>query len=167
MPRDIPVGNGHLLVTFDNHYQIRDLYFPHVGQENHAGNGPCRFGVHTDVPGHRPFAARLDQPPRLARPPAVPARHAHHQRQPGSSRAAAGAVLQRLRRLPPQHPGPQDQGEEPGRSPAHRPADAPPGLQHVRQQDRRHRLLRPGAAQHGALPRQAVHPGDVLRRPRA
>ncbi len=51
MPRDIPVGNGRLLVTFDDRYQIRDIYFPHVGQENHAGAGPCRFGVHTDVPG--------------------------------------------------------------------------------------------------------------------
>jgi oligosaccharide amylase len=51
MPRDIPVGNGQLLVTFDNQYQIRDIYFPHVGQENHAGAGPCRFGVYTTVPG--------------------------------------------------------------------------------------------------------------------
>src|SRR3954470_9643774 len=51
MPRDIPVGNGRLLVTFDHQYQIRDIYFPHVGQENHAGAGPCRFGVYTDVPG--------------------------------------------------------------------------------------------------------------------
>lgn len=50
MPRDIPVGNGRLLVTFDHQYQIRDVYFPHVGQENHAGAGPCRFGVFTDVP---------------------------------------------------------------------------------------------------------------------
>ena len=40
MPRDIPVGNGKLLVTFDHQYQIRDIYFPHVGQENHAGAGP-------------------------------------------------------------------------------------------------------------------------------
>ncbi|HLL89447.1 MAG TPA: glycoside hydrolase family 15 protein, partial [Tepidisphaeraceae bacterium] len=53
MPRDIPVGNGRLLVTFDHQYQIRDLYFPHVGQENHAGAGPCRFGVYADVP-HQP-----------------------------------------------------------------------------------------------------------------
>ena len=54
MPRDIPVGNGCLLITFDHQYQIRDVFFPHVGQENHAGAGPCRFGVHTDVPGqHR------------------------------------------------------------------------------------------------------------------
>src|SRR5277367_3417208 len=50
MPRDIPVGNGRLLVNFDHQYQIRDLYFPHVGQENHAGAGPCRFGVYTDIP---------------------------------------------------------------------------------------------------------------------
>ena len=42
MPRDIPVGNGQLLVTFDHQYQLRDLFFPHVGQENHAGVGPCR-----------------------------------------------------------------------------------------------------------------------------
>jgi len=53
MPRDIPVGNGSLLVAFDDRYQIRDVYFPHVGQENHAGAGPCRFGVWTDVPGGR------------------------------------------------------------------------------------------------------------------
>lgn len=51
MPRDIPVGNGRLLITYDDKYQIRDIYFPHVGQENHAGHGPCRFGVWTDVPG--------------------------------------------------------------------------------------------------------------------
>ena len=51
MPRDIPVGNGSLLVTFDHQYQIRDIYFPHVGQENHAGAGPCRFGLYSDVPG--------------------------------------------------------------------------------------------------------------------
>ena len=51
MPRDIPDGNGSLLVTYDNQYQIRDIFYPHVGQENHAGAGPCRFGIYTDVPG--------------------------------------------------------------------------------------------------------------------
>ena len=51
MPRDIPVGNGQMLVTFDERYRVRDLYFPHVGQENHAGDGPCRFGVWADVAG--------------------------------------------------------------------------------------------------------------------
>lgn len=48
MPRDIPVGNGSLLVCFDLNYQISDLYFPHVGQENHLGGRPCRFGVWVD-----------------------------------------------------------------------------------------------------------------------
>ena len=45
MPRDIPVGNGRLLVCFDRSYCLRDLYFPHVGQENHVGGKCCRLGV--------------------------------------------------------------------------------------------------------------------------
>jgi len=45
MPRDVPLGNGSLLVTFDRHYRIRDFYFPHVGQENHNQDAVCRFGV--------------------------------------------------------------------------------------------------------------------------
>ncbi len=31
MPRDLPLGNGSFLVSFDRYYQIRDLYWPHVG----------------------------------------------------------------------------------------------------------------------------------------
>lgn len=46
--RDIPVGNGQLLVNFDSDYQIRDIYFPHVGQENHTEGFPFRFGVWVD-----------------------------------------------------------------------------------------------------------------------
>ncbi|MDI1240695.1 MAG: glycoside hydrolase family 15 protein [bacterium] len=46
--RDLPVGNGSLLVNFDDKYQIRDIYFPHVGQENHTEGFPCRFGVWAD-----------------------------------------------------------------------------------------------------------------------
>ena len=46
--RDIPVGNGSLLVNFDDKYQIRDIYFPHVGQENHTEGFPFRFGVWAD-----------------------------------------------------------------------------------------------------------------------
>ncbi|MGH9818658.1 MAG: glycoside hydrolase family 15 protein, partial [Pyrinomonadaceae bacterium] len=46
--RDIPVGNGNLLVNFDDKYQIRDIYFPHVGQENHTEGFPFRFGVWVD-----------------------------------------------------------------------------------------------------------------------
>jgi len=48
MPRDIPVGNGSLLVNFDQTYQLRDLYWPYVGQENHTEGHPCRFGVWVD-----------------------------------------------------------------------------------------------------------------------
>ena len=48
MPRDIPVGNGSLLVTFDRYYRIRDFYFPHVGQENHNQGSISRFGVWCD-----------------------------------------------------------------------------------------------------------------------
>lgn len=46
--RDIPVGNGTLLVNFDYKYQIRDVYFPHVGQENHTEGFAFRFGVWVD-----------------------------------------------------------------------------------------------------------------------
>ncbi len=48
MPRDLPLGNGSLLVNFDSLYQVRDIYFPHVGKENHALGHPFRFGVWTD-----------------------------------------------------------------------------------------------------------------------
>ena len=48
MPRDIPVGNGSMLVTFDREYQIRDIYYPYVGKENHTIGHPCRMGVWVD-----------------------------------------------------------------------------------------------------------------------
>jgi glucoamylase len=48
MARDIPVGNGKLLVCFDSEYMIRDVFFPHVGMENHVGGNFCRFGVWVD-----------------------------------------------------------------------------------------------------------------------
>ncbi|HYE02035.1 MAG TPA: glycoside hydrolase family 15 protein [Phycisphaerales bacterium] len=48
MPRDIPVGNGDLLITFDQHYHVRDLYYPLVGRYNHTGGHVQRFGVWVD-----------------------------------------------------------------------------------------------------------------------
>jgi glucoamylase len=48
MPRDLPLSNGTLLVAFDLAYRIRDIYFPHVGMENHAVGHPFRFGVWVD-----------------------------------------------------------------------------------------------------------------------
>lgn len=48
MPRDIPVSNGNLLLNFDLNYQIRDVYFPLIGQENHSKGHPFRFGIWVD-----------------------------------------------------------------------------------------------------------------------
>ncbi|MBI3977903.1 MAG: glycoside hydrolase family 15 protein [Chloroflexi bacterium] len=48
MPRDLPIGNGNMLVNFDRHYALRDVYFPHVGQENQTGGDPNRFGLWVD-----------------------------------------------------------------------------------------------------------------------
>jgi GH15 family glucan-1,4-alpha-glucosidase len=48
MPRDIPVGNGTLLVNFDKHYRIRDLYYPNIGKENHTEGHAFRFGFMAD-----------------------------------------------------------------------------------------------------------------------
>jgi GH15 family glucan-1,4-alpha-glucosidase len=48
MPRDLPLGNGSLLVAFDSQYRIRDLYWPYVGQENHATGHPFRLGFWVD-----------------------------------------------------------------------------------------------------------------------
>ena len=48
MPRDLAIGNGHLLVTFDSTYALSDIYFPHVGTENHAYRRHSRLGVWVD-----------------------------------------------------------------------------------------------------------------------
>jgi len=48
MARDIPLGNGSLLVNFDRQYLLRDIYWPHVGQKNHTQGNPCRFGLWVD-----------------------------------------------------------------------------------------------------------------------
>lgn len=48
MPRDLPTGNGTLLINFDSQYRLRDLYWPHVGQENHTAGHVNHFGVWVD-----------------------------------------------------------------------------------------------------------------------
>ncbi|HLX60819.1 MAG TPA: glycoside hydrolase family 15 protein [Planctomycetota bacterium] len=45
MPRDLPIGNGRLLVTFDCSYCVRDIYYPRVGKENQTLGEPCRTGI--------------------------------------------------------------------------------------------------------------------------
>lgn len=51
MPRDLPIGNGSLLVAFDGQYRLADFYFPRVGMENHAA-ARFRFGVWCDGAVH-------------------------------------------------------------------------------------------------------------------
>ncbi|SDC20029.1 Glucoamylase (glucan-1,4-alpha-glucosidase), GH15 family [Paenibacillus sp. UNCCL117] len=47
MARDLPIGNGNVLMNFDAHYNLRDIYFPYVGQENQAIDHLSHFGVWT------------------------------------------------------------------------------------------------------------------------
>lgn len=48
MPRNIVLGNGKVLVCMDKFAQIRDFYFPYVGQENHVEGHRHKIGVWTD-----------------------------------------------------------------------------------------------------------------------
>jgi len=48
MPRDIPVGNGTLLITFDQDYCLRDIYYPCIGKENHTDGHKFRIGIWVD-----------------------------------------------------------------------------------------------------------------------
>ena len=48
MPRDLPIGNGTLLVNFDRDYQVRGIYYPHLGREDHSDGRPFRVGVWCD-----------------------------------------------------------------------------------------------------------------------
>ena len=45
MPRDIPIGNGSLLILYDKTGLVRELCFPSVGSENHAQGHAFRVGV--------------------------------------------------------------------------------------------------------------------------
>jgi glucoamylase len=45
MPRDLPLGNGTLLINFDKNYNLRDIYWPHVGQELHTGGDISHTGI--------------------------------------------------------------------------------------------------------------------------
>jgi GH15 family glucan-1,4-alpha-glucosidase len=48
MPRDLPLGNGRLLVNFDPTYNLRDIYWPHVGQRNNTDGHVNHSGVWVD-----------------------------------------------------------------------------------------------------------------------
>jgi GH15 family glucan-1,4-alpha-glucosidase len=52
MPRSLVIGNGTLLATFDDALQMRDLYFPYVGMEDHTTFGKLhRMGVFVEGKG--------------------------------------------------------------------------------------------------------------------
>ncbi|NSW82193.1 MAG: glycoside hydrolase family 15 protein [Syntrophothermus sp.] len=48
MVRQVVLGNGSLLLNFDNELNIRDLYWPYGGFENHGDRNRTNFGVYTD-----------------------------------------------------------------------------------------------------------------------
>lgn len=48
MPRETLISNGRLAIGFDNQSRIRDLYYPQVGLENHAGGHIFRNGIWAD-----------------------------------------------------------------------------------------------------------------------
>ena len=48
MPRDLPLGNGSLLLNFDKSYNLRDIYWPHVGQALHTAGDISHTGVWVD-----------------------------------------------------------------------------------------------------------------------
>ena len=52
MPRSLAIGNGNLYAGFDEHCQMRDLYYPFVGLEDHSTFGKVhRLGVFVEGRG--------------------------------------------------------------------------------------------------------------------
>ena len=53
MARSMVLGNGNTLVCLDKFGQVRDFYFPYVGQENHIGSNQVhKIGVFVDGKMH-------------------------------------------------------------------------------------------------------------------
>ena len=53
MARSMVLGNGNTAVCLDKFGQVRDFYFPYVGQENHIGsNQTHKIGVFVDGKMH-------------------------------------------------------------------------------------------------------------------
>ena len=46
MPRELALSNGRLHVALDERYELRDLYWPRVGWEDHMVGHRSRFGAH-------------------------------------------------------------------------------------------------------------------------
>src|ERR1700733_10183924 len=52
MGPSLVLGNGRYMLNFDDRYWIRDIYFPHLGIENHTEGHAFRFGVWVDGTTH-------------------------------------------------------------------------------------------------------------------
>jgi len=48
MPRDIVLGNGNLAIALDKNLRMRDLFYPHVGLENHINGHKFLLGIWID-----------------------------------------------------------------------------------------------------------------------
>ena len=48
VPRALSIGNGKLQVNFDLDYNLRDIFYHNVGQENHTAGDICRTGIWVD-----------------------------------------------------------------------------------------------------------------------
>ena len=48
MTRHIALGNQSLLINIDKWFQVRDIYYPYVGQENHLVGHAQKIGVYAD-----------------------------------------------------------------------------------------------------------------------
>ncbi len=56
MPRSLVIGNGSVLAAFDRNLQMRDLYYPYVGMEDHTAYGDVhRTGVFVEGKGLKWF----------------------------------------------------------------------------------------------------------------
>ncbi len=57
MPHSLVIGNGSVYAAFDENLQMRDLYYPHVGMEDHTAFGDVhRTGVWVEGIGMRWFS---------------------------------------------------------------------------------------------------------------
>ncbi|PIR43238.1 hypothetical protein COV24_03750 [candidate division WWE3 bacterium CG10_big_fil_rev_8_21_14_0_10_32_10] len=45
MPRQTVIGNGNMLICLDENGEVRDLYYPHAGLENHVVGRTHRLGI--------------------------------------------------------------------------------------------------------------------------
>ena len=67
MPRDLPLGNGSLLVTFDQTYQIRALSVSPLTWSHAAFVTTLHayLGAQARLKGHGPFKTEIDASKRL------------------------------------------------------------------------------------------------------